>query len=158
MDGKHICTALLLVLPFIWLEICLCLELQRVCVSVCNRITLYIFSMFYKRLDDENKRNFFSSHEPECIAKHCQILYCQFPSPPPPPAIHHKMANGRPRRRARREKSGDACKKQESVHKQTSMPYNIENANVRKLVFFFLTFKILFVFHFRGFYMFVHFS
>lgn len=64
----------------------------------------------------------------------------------------HKMGNGRPR--ARQRKNGDACKKQESISK----PYNIKNANVRKLVFFFSPFKILLVFHFRDFYMFVHFS
>lgn len=44
-------------------EFCLRCELQRVYRCCYNQITLYIFSMFYKRLDDENKRNFFSSHE-----------------------------------------------------------------------------------------------
>lgn len=72
MDEKHICTALLRsqLIPHGHRWNLLALGV----VVLVTESHLYIFAMFYKRLDDENKRNFFSSHEPECISKHCQIL------------------------------------------------------------------------------------
>lgn len=107
-------------------EFCLRCELQRVYRCCYNQITLYIFSMFYKRLDDENKRNFFSSHEPECIAKplpNCGCIATPITTTHPPALDRDPIklqTNERMSKCQASKKSGDVCKMQESTYQVPS--------------------------------------